>query len=288
MLEKLNPNFILGADPEFFCKDIKTNKYVSLIPYLKGTKKKPHSIGVQGCFDLIDNVSVEFNMPPVPEYWMLNTLINDCINYTNDWLKTINPDFKLDITSSAYFNFDQLESKQARTFGCDPAFSIYNWMGEVYRPSPIELNGLRTASYHIHYGFEEEYNSDTLRHFMLLNDVFLGFPALFLDNSDISRKKAYGSLSEHRLKHPTIDNYYHIEKTNRIEYRTLGAGIHKFPGFVNNGINLIRQNISNLENFVNEYYEDLKLLNSNMNNKIILESLKNKLKLNNHWNEYTE
>ena len=42
MLEQLSPNFLLGADPEFFCKDVENNKYVSLITYLKGTKKKPH------------------------------------------------------------------------------------------------------------------------------------------------------------------------------------------------------------------------------------------------------
>lgn len=286
MLEQLSPNFLLGADPEFFCKDVETNKYVSLIPYLKGTKKKPHSIGVEGCFDLIDNVSIEFNMPPVPEYWMLNNLITDCVDYTNNWLKSINPNFVLEPVSSAEFDQDQLKHKAARTFGCDPAFSIYDWKGEVYRPSPMELGGLRTASYHIHYGFEEEYNADTLRHFMLLNDVFLGFPALFLDKSDKLRKKAYGSLSEHRLKHPSTDNYYDIEKTNRVEYRTLGAGIHKYPEFVNNGINLIRKNISNLENFVNEYYEDFKILNQDLENTKVINSLKNKLKLNNHWNEY--
>lgn len=51
--------FIIGGDPEFFAYNNKTEKYVSLIPYIKGTKDEPEPIEVQGCFHLIDNVSVE-------------------------------------------------------------------------------------------------------------------------------------------------------------------------------------------------------------------------------------
>lgn len=283
MVEKLKNTFILGGDPEFFCKDISKNKYISLVKYLTGTKKEPSPIGVKGCFDLIDNVSIEFNMPPVPEFWMLHTLIDECIVYTNRWLQKKNKNFVLDITSSALFDDDQLKSKEAMLFGCEPAYSIYRWKEEIIRPEPEMVGGLRTASYHIHYGWEEEYSSDTLRWFILLNDIFLGFPALYLDKSDQQRKRMYGQLGEHRLKHPTIDDYYEINKTNRIEYRTLGAGIHDFPGFVSNGIELIRKNVDNVQQFIDEYYEDFVELN-NTNDRKLTENIKHKLIKNGHYN----
>lgn len=284
MIHKLKDNFILGGDPEFFCKDLSKDKYISLVKYLTGTKEQPSPIGVKGCFDLIDNVSVEFNMPPVPEFWMLHTLIEECITYTNKWLKEKNRNFTLDITSSAVFEEDQLKTVESMKFGCEPAYSIYNWKEEIIRPEPIMVGGLRTASYHIHYGWEDNYSADTLRWFILLNDVFLGFPALFLDKSDIERKKMYGSLGEHRLKHPTITEYHDIESTNRIEYRTLGAGIHSFPGFVARGIELVRKNVENIQDFVDEYYLDFTELNKNINNTDLIEDLKNKLIKNEHYN----
>jgi hypothetical protein len=279
----INKDFIIGGDPEFFCKDIKTNQYISLIPYIEGTKKNPEDIEIKGCSQLRDGVSIELNLPPMPEFWMLHRIISDCIDYTNKWLQDINPDYKLDITSSAFFDDTQLKHKEARTFGCDPAYSCYKWMHEVPRPEPSHLNGLRTASYHIHYGWEEEIHCDMLRYFIFLNDVFLGFPALYLDSTDELRKGVYGELGEHRIK-KNKTSYYNIEKSNRVEYRVLGAGIHDFPGFIENGIKLIRDNVENLSEFVELYYEDFKKLHSEFENLELREQIKNKLIKNGHYN----
>lgn len=279
----ISKNFIIGGDPEFFCRDIETGDYVSLIPYINGTKKKPEDIEVKGCSQLRDGVSIELNLPPVPEFWMLHRIISDCINYTNEWLKDINPNYALDITSSAVFSEDQLKHKEARTFGCEPAYSVYKWKYEVPRPSPKILNGLRTASYHIHYGWEEEIDADELRYFIFLNDIFLGFPATYLDYTDIARKAVYGELGEHRIKQG--DTYYHdIVKSNRVEYRSLGAGMHIFPEFIEKGINLIRENVHNIEEFKELYYQDFVMLNLDPNNDTLREKIKNKLIENGHYN----
>ncbi len=279
----INKDFIIGGDPEFFCKNIETDQYISLIPYINGTKKSPESIKVKGCSQLRDGVAIELNLPPVPEFWMLHTIISDCIDYTNNWLKELNPAYKLDITSSAVFETSELKHKEARTFGCDPAYSVYKWMNEIPRPDPKTLSGLRTASYHIHYGWKEQIQTDTLRYFIFLNDVFLGFPALFLDSSDIARKAVYGQLGEHRIKQGETP-YYNITKSNRIEYRSLGAGIHKYPGFIEKGISLIRENIDNLPKFIKLYYNDFVELNLQPNNIELQEKIKQKLIDNGHYN----
>lgn len=113
----ISKNFIIGGDPEFFCKDIETEQYISLIPYIKGTKRKPQDIAIKGCSQLRDNIAIELNLPPVTEFWMLHRIISDCIDYTNNWLKDINPNYILDITSSAHFDSDQLKHREAMEFG---------------------------------------------------------------------------------------------------------------------------------------------------------------------------
>lgn len=219
----------------------------------------------------------------MPEFWMLHRIISDCIDYTNKWLKDINPNYELDITSSAVFSEDQLKHREANVFGCEPAYSCYKWMSETPRPLPETLNGLRTASYHIHYGWEEDIDADLLRYFIFLNDVFLGFPAIYLDSTDLARKKVYGELGEHRLKKD--DMYYHdIKESKRIEYRSLGAGIHKFPGFVEKGISLIRKNINKLPEFIKLYYQDFKNLNLDPDDEKLKEHIKQKLIKNEHYN----
>jgi hypothetical protein len=283
MNSDLDANFIIGGDPEFFCKNIETGEYVSLIPYIRGTKKRPQKIEVKGCSQLRDNVLLELNLPPVPEFWMLHRIIDDCIKYSNTWLKEINPNFELDVISSAYFSDDELQHREAMEIGCEPAYSIYNWKRPVPRSSFDAIPGLRTASYHIHYGWENEASTDTLRYFILLNDIFLGFPALYLDSSDELRKNLYGQLGEHRIKKSGIP-YEKIEKNNRIEYRSLGAGIHKFPGFIEKGIDMVRSNVSNIQYFVDEYYEDFKTLSSNLSNAELKENIKQKLIKNGHYN----
>lgn len=276
--------FIIGGDPEFFARNTKTKEFVSLIPYIKGTKVRPESIKVKGCFQLKDNVGVEFNMPPVPEYWMLKLIIDECIDYTNEWLKEIDPDLKLEISSIGRFSEKDLDNDEAMQFGCEPAYSVYKNGDVVYRPSPYEIGDLRTASYHIHYGWEEKYSKEQLYKFLVLNDIFLGVPALFLDKDDLIRKKLYGSLSEHRIKTNKNTIYENITEANRVEYRTLGAGIHNFPGFVENGINLVRKHANNLDYFIDLYYDDLVELDNDLTNQEVLNNLVTKLKKNGHWN----
>ena len=278
----INKDFIIGSDPEFFCKNDRTGEYISLIPYINGTKKKPQDIDIKGCSQLRDGVSIELNIPPMPEFWMLHRIISDCIEYTNDWLKKIDSDYVLDITSSAKFKEDQLKHKEARVFGCEPAYNAYT-LQECYRPEACTLNGLRTASYHIHYGWEKELSVEELRKFIFLNDLFLGFPAMYLDYTDKARKEVYGQLGEHRIKKLKM-NYYNITENNRVEYRTLGAGIHLFPEFVENGIKLIKDNLENIELLMELYYKDFKELSVNSYNEELKEVVKQKIIKNGHFN----
>ena len=59
--------------------------------------------------------------------------------------------------------------------------------------------------------------------------------------------------------------------------------MHEFPGFIENGIKLIRENLENIDTFVELYYNDLAELSMNLDSKLIAE-LKTKLIKNRHYN----
>jgi len=67
-------------------------------------------------------------------------------------LQQINPNWELVPISSARYPEQELESKQAREFGCEKSYSIYTGVSE--RPSAEEVGNLRSFGFHIHFGIE--------------------------------------------------------------------------------------------------------------------------------------
>lgn len=276
----MNNNFLIGGDPEFPLYNNVLNEFVSFEQYIKGTKTDPEKIEVKGCFQQLDCTGIEFTLPPAPEYWMYKTLIDNCIVYTNDWLSKINENLHIVVTSSCEYSQDQLQSESARTFGCEPSYSVYR-NGVSDRPDPDSIS-FRSFGYHLHYGFDREYNKGELRSFMVLNDIFLGFPSIWKD-LDSRRRKIYGNLSDHRIISKEKD-YSKIQSSNRVEYRVLGAGIHNHPEFIENGISLIKSNIHRMDDLVDYYYSDLKEIDSSNYDNDLCNELKDLMIKNNHFN----
>lgn len=278
-------NFLIGGDPEFPCIHSGVRDYVSLINIVEGTKKNPKPIELNGCFQQLDNVMIEFTLPPAPEFWMYKKTIDDCIQYTNNWLKTIDPYYKLDIVSSAKYQLPDLENEIAMTFGCEPSYSVYR-NAISHRPDPITVGNLRSCGYHIHYGWNENYSKKELYKFLVLNDIFLGFQSIYVD-SDKDRRLLYGNLSDHRIITKEPIEYEDIKESNRVEYRVLGAGIHSNAWFVEDGIKAIKTVLEEdkLDYFYNLYYNDLYNIDDSNYNEDACEILKNKLIKNNHFNK---
>jgi len=257
-------DFIIGGDPEFPCIDTATGRYISLVPYVEGTKYKPHPIPIPKCAQQIDNVAIEITTPPVPDYWIYKDIVDQCIEHTNNWLKDINPNYKLDIVSSARYEPEELESDIAMLFGCEPSYSVYR--NDVSsRPRAEEVGDLRSFGYHIHYGFTKRINKQDMFDFIFLNDLFLGMPAVYKD-TDWDRRRLYGNLSDYRIK-----------SSSRVEYRTLGAGMHKYPEFIENGIRLIKENKHKIEQLKELFYDDLAAIDADNFSLALCDELKEKL-----------
>lgn len=120
-------NVTIGADPELFIINERTNKVVSSIGLIPGEKgdpwtdeSMPKGFGLE-----TDNILAEFNIPPVQTKSAFINNINYMKNYINSFVKNINPDLGILCSASQEVDPDQLKSKEAKEFGCSVDYNVY-------------------------------------------------------------------------------------------------------------------------------------------------------------------
>lgn len=201
----MNNTFLLGADPELFLlhSDGSPKSAIDVIP---GTKEDPHPISKEGHSVQVDNVLLEFNVPPSDN---ADSMYND-IQLIIDWFyKNIPKNDKLSLHASKRFTKEELTHPSALEFGCDPDFNA--WTEEMNEPPNIIDKFLRSAGGHVHISYN---NASMERSIALIKalDLFLGVPSILMD-SDIRRRKLYGKAGCFRFK-----TYGSVKG---VEYRTL-------------------------------------------------------------------
>ncbi len=204
---KLIENYKIGSDVEFFVKDEEQNEIISAEGLVRGTKRDPFCFMEDNPFfaTSLDNVLVEGNIPPVVDKmeWLRN--MNILRNYINSNL----PKGMCTIALPAVeMNERWLQSEQARRFGCEPAFIVYD--KSTTRPPRVETN-LRTAGLHVHVSFDDA-NTKTIEKLIKSLDLFLSIPAVIVE-PESQRKLNYGKAGEFRF-----GNAY-----SGCEYRSLSA-----------------------------------------------------------------
>lgn len=185
----------IGTDTELFAQD-KEGKLISLCGKIGGTKENPTQIiGYSNGFALQeDNVSIEFNIPPVicVDQWC-DSITRMIIYIQNEKLNNIG--LSICKEASATFSEDELQHPQALIFGCEPDFNA--WTGDVNEKPFCNNFQLRTAGGHVHVG-----TSNNMIDATQAMDLFLGVPSVILDCSPASiiRKKLYGKAGAMRPK----------------------------------------------------------------------------------------
>ncbi len=191
-------NVTIGADPEMFIVDTsKDNKVISSVGLIPGEKGSPWAkkewepgFGIE-----IDNVLAEFNIPPVSDK---DTFIHH-MNFMKDeirkFVKAINKNYDILCTASKMVDEDQLQSPEAKLFGCSVDYNVYT---ESENPKPDgESTNLRSAGCHIHVGYFMPTVGVSLTLIKYL-DMFLGVPSVLLD-ADRKRRSLYGKAGCFRL-----------------------------------------------------------------------------------------
>lgn len=206
---KPDTHFTIGADPEMFIINEKTRAVVSAIGLIPGEKGNPWrdpswgpGFGIE-----IDNILVEYNIPPVDTKEDFIEVVNFMKGYIDRYLKRINPELGILCASSMMVDKDQLDNPIAQLFGCCPDFNCYTG---APNPRPRgEKTNLRSAGFHVHYGYEHpsiDQSVEMVKYF----DIFLGLMSLLFD-TDRKRRSLYGKAGCYRLT------------SYGVEYRTLSS-----------------------------------------------------------------
>jgi hypothetical protein len=204
----------IGSDPEFGISDF-GGIPKSGVGLIKGTKKRPLSIG-EGCFRQEDNVGAELTFPPtrsVDEFLYY-------IQYGRKKIDEILAEHELQTVaiSSMRYAPEELRSKKAMTFGCEPSFDAYTEQVS-YRPEPEDVGNLRSFGFHFHLGWKGNKHHHTIEDLVKLCDVYMGLPSILLDD-DTERRQLYGNPGDFRFT------------SYGFEYRTLGGALLRSPEII--------------------------------------------------------
>lgn len=195
----------MGSDPEYFVT--KKNKIIpgtpSLIP---GTKKDPYKLTRQVSIQL-DNVLAEVTHVPGRTSGNFASLVYSAFDVALDFLA--DRGMSIAPTSSYVFQEDQLQDPHCKVFGCEPDFSA-DYRDPVTPIDPTKAGGLRTASGHIHLGFDNTLNMYQKIMLVKILDATLALPLLKVNN-DPRRRTLYGQASRFRntpygIEYRTLDN----------------------------------------------------------------------------------
>ena len=221
-------NLLVGADPELFIRDRKTNTFISGYGIIPGTKKEPYSVD-RGAIQL-DGMAAEFNIVPAANEQSF--LIN--IDAVMEQLRNFIPKkYKLDISAIAEFDEKYMEEQpnECKLLGCDPDFNAYTGYPN---PSPNQHPTMRTAAGHVHLGWTNGQDTHDPAHFSSCItmtkelDFYLGLPSVILDK-DTKRKEMYGMAGAFRPKpygceYRVLSNFWlYSEALMRLIYRNTNA-----------------------------------------------------------------
>ena len=255
-MNKILQGLTVGTDPELFIMDRSTGKVISAIGLIPGEKGEPYrpeglpdGFGVQ-----TDNILAEFNIPPVKSREDFITNINVMKNYIREFVQNINSNYDILCRASARVDEDQLQSDQAKLFGCDPDYNAYT---EAQNPKPKgDITNLRSTGMHVHLGFADNMSIPYKLNIIRMLDFTLGIPSIIIDR-DKDRRTLYGKagcfrLTSYGLEYRTISGAL-LRDDARIGL-VYDLAVHAVKTFANESLQKLFYDVSsryNIENIIN-------------------------------------
>ncbi|MEG1495443.1 MAG: hypothetical protein RR406_04015 [Bacilli bacterium] len=189
-------NVTIGADPELFIFNTKTNKVVSAIGIIPGKKGTSYTKGMPEGFGVeLDCILGEFNIPPCTSENDFVGAIKYMKEWIRSWIKHYDSDLDVRCAASMDVPEDQLKDSQAHEIGCMPDFNAYTERENI-KPERY-LNNKRVAGMHIHLGYSNP-DIDTSIKLIKFFDLCCGVPSILYDR-DTFRRTLYGKAGSFRL-----------------------------------------------------------------------------------------
>jgi hypothetical protein len=221
---------MLGADPEGFLRLRRTRQYVPCVGILPGTKYKPAPLGIgKGYAVQEDNVMAEFNIPPQTSVESFDSAIRKAVSSIDEILEKQN--LELTFKPRIGFTREQLDSPQARLFGCDPDYDAYS--GGTMRPTDQrpDFGYYRAAAGHVHIGCTP--NCPQFVVAMLADAVFTSMEDRYITRDGLWRRKWYGAPGIYRpkpygIEYRSLSNMWVPRPWRRREVARRGLALARF------------------------------------------------------------
>lgn len=188
-------SFSFGSDPEFMIA--KDGKYKSAIGIVHGDVE--NRINISGHQFYYDNILAECAIKPSNSKEQAVDNFRECLSLL---VEMVQP-FQVVVQAAQNYDQSELVHPDAKKVNCDPEFCPYE-MKMCNGPVDAIMNGtLRTCGGHIHLGKPELNEGSNGLLSMLLMDLFVGVPSLWMDNNDPStqiRREMYGAAGRYRVK----------------------------------------------------------------------------------------
>lgn len=111
-------NVTIGADPELFIFNTKTNQVVSAIGIIPGEKGNPYTKGMPKGFGVeLDCILGEFNIPPCTSQNDFVSSIQYMKDWIRNWVKQYDDDLDICCKASMFVPEDQLLDPRANEIG---------------------------------------------------------------------------------------------------------------------------------------------------------------------------
>lgn len=191
------PNWIVGADPEFFLK--KGRSYVSAHDLLPGTKAVPHRVK-NGAIQ-VDGTAVEYNINPAK---CSSEFVDNNVSVLGTIREMLDPQYKFVFRPHVMYRQEYYDAlpDYSKLLGCEPDFCAYRKdMNNAAKP----FKTMRTAAGHLHFGWTEGKDVNDPGHMedgrmvVQMMDEYL-FPISLLWDGDKQRRKMYGKMGAYRIK----------------------------------------------------------------------------------------
>ena len=194
----------IGFDPEFFVAQKGYRTPIPVCGLIGGTKAAPKSLPMDGYFYHEDNVVAELGVPPASDPYEACEVLTTGMNLLNAKLKE--KGLRKIYHAEYEFSPEQLNTPQAREFGCDPDYDAYTGGVKPRRGVP-DFGAYRFAGGHIHLGGTFNCPAFVVA---LLCDLALATRG-YINDDNLRRREWYGRAGSFRVK-----DY-------GIEYRTLDS-----------------------------------------------------------------
>jgi hypothetical protein len=224
-------DYMVGTDIEVFLFNTVKKEVITAEGIIKGSKYEPEKMDREGCATQLDNVSLEYNVPPTSdpeEMW-------DNINYViNTVTGTLPEGIEILVVPSATLKDEYLQSDIAKTMGCDVSYNA--WTRDMNARPDLAVNpNLRCCGGHIHIGYNEP-DVEISEQLIRAMDLFIGLPSILMDK-DTERKKLYGKAGEFRFtdygcEYRVVSNFWSTSKEN---VKFIYDQVKKVIDFINSG-----------------------------------------------------